>query len=255
MSPSELFLLWQSEATEKRGKDNWDYLRLFPDTNDENRVWEFLRRFNICESSVNMLRTLLEGESNKDKDGKDWDCCQGGRLCRSGSHVEFHSNSEVLPTIDINNLDGRTSSTNPNAVDVRQELWRLITELKDERKALIAKGGNEHDSRLSAIKQTIIDHREKFLRTFYLQKLWPSGSKQLVVRPYTAPIPFGPINLMAFKNHLDIEINHLTLEQLAELSRVSNEETKMLLQKFAADKARKAVLSRRVSLWRIRRCR
>lgn len=241
---SDWFQLWHEMVKSKR-KDDPTFLRLFPDSQEEELVWELVRRFKTCKTSEHMLRAELGGDRTflafaQSDDRTKWALCQGGRLCKHGIHLDSTDKDGTTKAVCLNNLNGRESAPLiPSRFGtMREELWELL----GQRRQLLASNvqSQERDVLLTNLNKTTHNHREELMSIFRSTSLLPPG-KSLLVRPFVAPLPEGPVPGV-FENLLRIEKPEITEEEL-EMRRIQDREQTKLALALAEERAQALALS------------
>jgi len=243
---SDWFQLWHEKVKAKRSEDP-TFLRLFPDSQEEELVWELVRRFKTCKTSEHMLRAELGGDKTflafaQSDDRTKWALCQGGRLCKHGIHLDSTDKDGTTKAVCLNNLNGRESAPLiPSRFNtMREELWELL----GQRRQLLASNVSgsarqERDVILTDLNKTTHNHREELMSIFRNTSLLPSGTR-LLVRPFVAPLPEGPVPGV-FENYLRIEKPEITEEEL-EMRRIERLEQSKLALACAEKRAQELAL-------------
>jgi hypothetical protein len=121
---------------------------------------------------------------------------------------------------------------------MREELWELL----GQRRQLLASNvqSQERDVILTDLNKTTHNHREELMSIFRSTSLLPPG-KSLLVRPFVAPLPEGPVPGV-FENLLRIEKPEITEEEL-EMRRIQDREQTKLALALAEERAQALALS------------
>jgi hypothetical protein len=122
--------------------------------------------------------------------------CQGGAWCKYGVHVSNVQSNGTLFVIDSDNFNGRSTNNIADIVEKRAALKKSINSLISERAYKLsvleenASGVNRHDvqSRVNEISTRLSELRGEYMNMFNRILLFPSGSTELVIRPYIADV-------------------------------------------------------------------